>query len=182
VGIAALPEMGSLQSQHWRRRSRSYDRPGLRLKRGLDSALSGERSLVHALARGVLGLIWVYQGVVPKLLFPEGGELLIIQATGIFPGNEAVAQTFIGLTEAALGLLVIACWRARWPLVTTLVVLGGLLAGAIPTNPGALTSPFNAPTLALTMAALAGIGLIVGRDLPSATRDLHHPVRSGDDG
>jgi hypothetical protein len=157
----------------------SFDRLRLWLEHGVDPTLSFERSVVHGLARVALGATWIYQGLVPKILFPEGGELAIIVATGVLPGSEGVVQPLVGWAEAALGLLILLRWRSRWPLVTTLVVIAVLLAGAIPTNSDTLTSPFNATTLSLTMAALAMIGLITRRDLPSAARCLRRPLPRG---
>ena len=42
----------------------SFDRLRLWLEHGLDPAAALDRSVVHALARVVLGVIWVYQGLV----------------------------------------------------------------------------------------------------------------------
>jgi hypothetical protein len=35
-----------------------------------------------------LSLAWIYQGLIPKLLFPETGEIEILTRSGLFTGNE----------------------------------------------------------------------------------------------
>lgn len=60
----------------------SFDRLRLWIERGIDPAVSLERSLVHALARLSVALVWLYQGLVPKLAGPHADELALIQAAG----------------------------------------------------------------------------------------------------
>ena len=50
----------------------SFDRLRLWLERGADPATLLERSLVHWIARASLAAIWLYHGIVPKLLAPAG--------------------------------------------------------------------------------------------------------------
>ena len=35
-----------------------------------------------------LGVIWIYQGIVPKILFPDTGELEMFRTFGVFQGYE----------------------------------------------------------------------------------------------
>jgi len=148
----------------------SFDRLRLWLESGLDSRTAAARSLVDGLARWALGAIWMYQGLVPKLLAPESGELDLLRASGLFHGNEPLAIALIGGAEIALGMFVVWPRRFRWPLVLTLGLLPFLLAAAVMTTPASVAAPFNAPTLCLAMAALAAIGLVQGRDVPMASR------------
>ena len=48
----------------------SFDRLRLWLEEGIDPATSAAQALIHAAARGVLGFIWIYQGVVPEAGLP----------------------------------------------------------------------------------------------------------------
>src|SRR6185436_12474272 len=56
------------------------------LEDGLRPEAALRQSIVHAVARAALGLIWIYQGLVPKLLAPERGELAVMRAIGFFAG------------------------------------------------------------------------------------------------
>jgi len=60
----------------------SFDCLRLWLETGQRPAVSRWLALADWLTRGTLGAVWVYQGVVPKLLFPDTGELTILQDAG----------------------------------------------------------------------------------------------------
>ena len=55
-----------------------------------------------------------------------------------------------------------------------MVLLMALLLGACLSSKALLVAPFNPLTLTLAMVALALIGLVIDRDLPSARRCLRH--------
>ena len=156
----------------------SFDRLRLWLEDGVDPSESLERSLVYGLARGTLAGAWLYQGLVPKVLFPDSGELAILRGAGLFGGAEPLVLALVGGAEIAYGLLLLVRWRARWPLWAMPGLLVLLLAGASAAQPALLVAPFNPITLTATMAALAGIGLLAGRRLPTAARCLRHPPRA----
>lgn len=154
----------------------SFDRLRLRLERGLDPALAMRLSIVHAACRITLAVIWLYQGVVPKLLFADAsGELDTIRGVGLFQGFERHVLTTAAVIEIALGVLVLVLWRARWMLALNIVllVLLGLAAGVADAH--LFVQQFNPATLNLAMIALAVIGWIVSRDLPTATTCLRRP-------
>ena len=73
----------------------------------------GNRPPVDALARGAVAAGGIYSGLVPKLLGPHKDELVLLAATGI--GNTRTAAVAFGLAEVIFGLLVVVCWKARWP-------------------------------------------------------------------
>ena len=157
----------------------SFDRLRLWLEEGLDPGVAFERSLVHALARGTLAAIWLYQGLVPKLLVPDSGELAILRASGLFAGAEPVVLVLVGLAEIAVGLLLLLAWRARALLWLIIGLLALLLVGALVSAPALVVAPFNPATLTAAMMALAGIGLIAGRRLPPAARCRRRPPAKG---
>ena len=53
----------------------SFDRLRLWIERGIDPASSLRLSLIHALSCFGLAFIWLYHGLIPKLLFPSADEL-----------------------------------------------------------------------------------------------------------
>ena len=127
------------------------------------------------MARGALAAVWIYQGLVPKLLAPERGELAILRATGLLPGHEGFLLAFLGLAEVGLGLVMLARPASRWPLGTTLLVLPGFLLAALYAVPASFLAPFNPPTLILAMAALALIAWWTSKDVVSARHCRRHP-------
>lgn len=46
-----------------------------------------------------LGLIWIYQGLIPNLLFTNTGEIEILKQSGFMNGNERTVLTLIGVAE-----------------------------------------------------------------------------------
>jgi hypothetical protein len=154
----------------------SFDRLRLWIERGIDPATSMQRTIVHAIARLSLAFIWLYQGIVPKLLFRSvSGEIDTVRASGLFDGLEHEVLTVASAVEMALGVLMLLLWRARWMLalnVIALVILGG---AAFVSDLQVFVRQFNPATLNAAMIALALIGWVCGRDLPSASACLRRP-------
>jgi hypothetical protein len=146
----------------------SFDRLRIWLERGIDPAASLERSVVHSLVRIVLAFIWIYQGVVPKLLFRDTGELAILRQAHLFTGHEDLVLSVVGIAEVLFGCLVIRLWHSRTILTLNILLLALLGGGALVSQPGIFVAPFNPLTLNIAVAGLAAIGLVVAHDLPSS--------------
>jgi len=153
----------------------SFDSLRLWLERGIDPALSRLRAAIHALARVTLAVLWIYQGIVPKLLFRDTGELAIRQHSRIFSGFEGAVLNIAGVAEILFGLALLLFWRSRALLKGNIAAMFALAAGALFSQPGLFTAPFNPATLNLAMAALSLAGLWAGHDLPSARNCLRKP-------
>lgn len=153
----------------------SFDRLRLWIEKGIDPAVALQRTLIHGIARFVLAFVWLYQGIVPKLLWPHVDDLTMVARGGVPPAAVPQVLTLIGLAELALGLALLFVWRARWPFWTT---IGLMIAATVSVSilaPEYLVSTFNAASLNVLVAALAAIGLFSARDLPSAGRCLRRP-------
>ena len=146
----------------------SFDCLRLWLEKGIDPAVSQQRSAIHGLARLTLGSIWIYQGLVPKLLFRDTGELLLLQQAHVLAGFEPTALSLVGLAEIAFGFLLLWRWRQRSLLWLNIVLLALLGVGALLTQPRLFVAPFNPLALNLAMACLSLTGLLAAHDLPSA--------------
>jgi len=150
-----------------------------RLRRWLEDGLRPEEALRQALvlsvARAALGLIWIYQGLVPKLLAPERGELAILRATGLFAGHESAVLPLLGVAEIVLGLAILARAAWRWPIAATLAILPAFALSALWAVPASFLAPFNPPTLILAMGALALIAWWASRDAVSARHCRRRP-------
>jgi hypothetical protein len=154
----------------------SFDRLRLWIEKGISPETSFLRAVVHAIARLTLAVVWIYQGLVPKILFPHTGELEIFRATGVYPGHELTGVMALGVAQVILGLLHVAAWRSRMPLylgLLSLVILGG---GGFIARPDLFILPFNPTMLILMMLALTFIDFACGRDLPTAGRCLRRPA------
>jgi hypothetical protein len=152
----------------------SFDRLRLWLEDGLDPSAALSQTVIHAVARAALGVIWVYQGLVPKLLYPDSGELEIMRRIRLLRGAGPTALRLLGVAEIGVGLTLLGLWRARALLILNALAVIGLTAGAART-PRLFRAPFNPATLNVAMVALSCVGFVASRGLPSATRCLRQP-------
>lgn len=114
---------------------------------------------VHVIARSTLAFVWIYQGIVPKILRPDTGELEIFRSTGVYPGDSLTGVMALGGAQALLGAFHLVAWKSKaalWTGLAVLVVLGG---GALIRRPDLFILPFNPTTLILMMVALTAIDL-----------------------
>ncbi len=151
----------------------SFDRLRLWIEAGVDPETSMQRSIVHFVARAGLSLTWLYQGLVPKLIWGEAsGELATVKASGLFDGFEHRIVMAAGIGEMLLGASMLALWRVRLLFPISILVLALLATAAAIAEPGLYIRQFNPATLTLAMAALAVIGWVSGANLPTAARCL----------
>ena len=153
----------------------SFDRLRLWIEKGIPPETSFLRAAVHTLARLALAVVWIYQGLVPKILFPNTGELEIFKSTGIYPGRELTGVALLGVAQVTLGIIHLWGWRSKVPLILTLASLAILGGGGFIARPDLYILPFNPTMLIFMMAALTAIDLACLRDLPTASRCLRRP-------
>jgi hypothetical protein len=157
----------------------SFDSLRLWIERGVDPGLSRLRMLLHTLTRLTLAFMWIYQGLVPKLLFRDSGELSILQHSHLFHGREGFVLSLVGAGEILFGLALVCFWRSRGLLALNIAALVVLAGGALFSQPALFVAPFNPVVLNLSMAILAVVGLMVDRDLPTARNCRRSPETRG---
>ncbi|RYY21209.1 MAG: hypothetical protein EOO36_01385 [Cytophagaceae bacterium] len=156
----------------------SFDCLRLWLETGQRPAVSRRLALADWLTRATLGAVWIYQGVVPKLLYPNTGELRILQGAGFSAAAAHRVAAAVGVGEILFGLLfwLLPARRLRpvyWLHLLGLLVLGG---GALFSQPAVFVAPFNPLTLNLALMAMAAGRLLLPDEwLPSAARCLRQP-------
>jgi hypothetical protein len=153
----------------------SFDRLRLWIEKEIDPSVSMQRSLVHAAARSAIALVFLYQGLVPKLLYRHPSELALLGDTGMAPRAASLVLILLGIAEVLFGAFVLVAWRTRWPFAATFALMLAALVGVAVGSPHALTPALNPVTLNLSMAALAMIGWMASKDLPSAAHCLRAP-------
>jgi hypothetical protein len=146
----------------------SFDRLRLWLERDLPPEVSMRQSIVHLLARLAVAFIWLWHGIVPKLIYKHVDELAPIIAAGFSARSARLQVIGFGWLEVVIGLTLLLAWRARWPLLFTLVAMPVALAAVGIYTPSVLKAAFNPVSLNVAMFVLATIALLTDRDLPSA--------------
>ena len=146
----------------------SFDRLRLWIERGVNPKEAARRAVIHMIATVSVSLVWVWQGLFPKLLGPQADEMSLLAETG-FPAKWLYpAVLTLGFAEVLFGLIFVFFSHRRWPWVTTMALMLAATIGVAATSPERTTAAFNPVSLNLSLASLALIGLLCLNDLPSA--------------
>jgi hypothetical protein len=142
----------------------SFDRLRLWVEGTQSPEVSLTLFLIHAVARLAIAFIWIWQGLVPKLLYNHVDELRMLTQAGLSPS----ILPWIGAGEVLAGVLILCTWTKR-----VIFVANAALMIALTTLMAAEASPylaaaFNPITLNAAMFALAIVGWFASARLPSA--------------
>ena len=148
----------------------SFDRLRLWIEKGRDPAISLRQAAIYGICRTMVAFVWIYHGLVPKLLFEHHDESAMLLAGGIPAEQLTTALTVLGLAEIGLRGAMMIAWRARALFGATIVLMVVALLTVALQSPGYLVAAFNPVSLNMAMIALSVIGLLTGKDLPSAAR------------
>lgn len=157
----------------------SFDRLRLWIESGQAPAASARFSIIYCLARATVAFVWLYEGIVPKLILRHADELTMLHALGLSGPAARSVLLAIGFIELGIGLALLLSWR--WGLLLWFTLLGMPLAlvcvaaGA----PRYLGAPFNPVVLNFSVFVLAAIALLTRRLVPSACRCLRRPPGDG---
>lgn len=115
------------------------------------------------LARITLAFIFLYHGLIPKLLFLDQTELFINQTHLDLLNIKAIQPYMIsyaaGIGEVILGLILLFLPKLKWPIWLAFWTLLGLLLDMVLIVPTTLTGAFNPVTLNIAGMVLAWIAL-----------------------
>lgn len=103
----------------------------------------------YQLSRLAIAVIWIYHGLVPKLIFRHATELELIQKGPVL-GSPETTLLVAGAAEVLIGICVLIFWKRTWPIYVSLAGFGGLLVGAIVMSPEHATHAFNPVTLTVS--------------------------------
>ncbi|MEO5669645.1 MAG: DoxX-like family protein [Ramlibacter sp.] len=106
-----------------------------------------------------VGGIWIYQGLVPKLLGPHADEIAMSTAFGIPASMQAPISYAAGAAEIVFGLLVLVFSQRAWPHILSATAMAVLLIFVALYAPHFLAGAFNPvvmniASLSLSLAAL----------------------------
>ncbi len=155
----------------------SFDRLRLWAEDGITPETSLHMSAIHALCRVSLAGVWIWHGLVPKLLFRDADEQIMLAQAGV----AARWLPWVGVAEIMFGLLVLGIWRWRGIFLLQIVLMLGALGAVAIQSPAYLSHAFNPVTLNLLVVMVAAVGWIASNNLPSATKCLRKaPVKGFD--
>ena len=99
---------------------------------------------VRVICRLALGVVWLYEGLVPKLLFVRQDQIDLVERSGLFIGTPEFFLQLLGVGQVVCGLWLLAGFAERLAVFTAttgMVILIVLVARA---NPAMLTDPYGA--------------------------------------
>jgi hypothetical protein len=148
----------------------SFDRLRLWIEKGISPAASLRHSIAYAISRFTVAFVWIYQGLVPKLMFRNADELAMLHRMVTSDSTARRLCVAIGIFELGLGLTMVFLWRSLAPLWFTLAAMLVATAAVAVQSPRYLTAAFNPVSLNASVFALAAVALLLCRDLPCARR------------
>jgi hypothetical protein len=138
------------------------------------AALTRIRRLCNITVAGV----WIYQGLVPKLLGPHPDEVAMSTAFGIPPDLQALISHTVGVGEVLFGLCVLFLTRHAWPQVASALATAVLLVFVAIYTPSYLVAAFNPVVMNVASIALSMIALLAFRtEVQSAVSHRSQPER-----
>lgn len=110
---------------------------------------------VRITCRAALGFVWLYEGLIPKLLFVRPDQIELVQRSGLYFGTPEFFLQLLGAGQVICGLWLLAGFAERLAVFTAstgMVVLIVLVSRA---NPAMLTDPYGALIKDLCLIACA---------------------------
>jgi hypothetical protein len=151
----------------------SFDRLRLWLESGVAPESSASAALIHAIARVTIAFVWLWHGLVPKLLYPSPDEIEMLRAASM----PSELLPLIGLGEVALGSLALAAWRWRPFFVGNAILMLAAAASVAIQSPQYLIAAFNPVSLNAAVIAISIAGYLASARIPSASRCLRQAPR-----
>ncbi|MGE8556895.1 MULTISPECIES: DoxX-like family protein [unclassified Acinetobacter] len=102
-----------------------------------------------------LAALWIYQGLIPKILFQSAAEIAIWQSMGLELHLAKMGVTLSGIIEMMFGCSFLLWQRAVVIHQLNILSLSGLLVLIMVTNPLQLTTAFNPVVMNIAMTALS---------------------------
>lgn len=110
---------------------------------------------VRIACRLALGLVWLYEGLVPKLLFVRADQLDLVQRSGLCFRTPAQFLQLLGAAQMALAIWLLAGFAERLAVTIATLGMGILIVLVAGNNPGMLTDPYGALIKDLCLIACA---------------------------
>ncbi|KIL53511.1 hypothetical protein KP77_04870 [Jeotgalibacillus alimentarius] len=117
----------------------------------------------------LFAFVWLYQGLVPKVLTQHPLEVsMLTQLSSLSEGQASTAVIWVGIAE----MIFAGCWLIpklqKYLLKLQVIIFPLLTISAVIAAPFTATAPFNVITLNVTLWVLSIIGLLLTKELPSA--------------
>ncbi len=147
----------------------SFDALRIWLEKGFHPRTLIQKSFIYSILCLLFAFIWIYQGLVPKVMAVHPEEVRML--TELIPTNHGEqAIRIIGFLEIAFGVLwLLPFWKRKLFLFQALLLLL-LTISAVVAAPESLVHPFNPISFNSSLLVASLIGYTISDTLPSAKR------------
>ncbi|HDX9610479.1 TPA: DoxX-like family protein [Bacillus toyonensis] len=146
----------------------SFDALKLWLEKGLHPSLLIRRMMTYWLVCFLFAFVWIYQGIVPKIIFSHPEEVKMLSLLIGSHESSVFILKMIGILEIIFGAIWLFPLPKRKIFIMHIVMLIAVTVAAGCTNIASFTEPFNPITLNLLLIGLSIVGYLNSFDLPSA--------------
>lgn len=115
---------------------------------------AGKVHQIHRLSRVSLAFVFVYHGLIPKILWLSKLELAMVNAHGVGLLSPAISRIG-GVLEIILGISILALKKSLMPVYLSVALLTALLLDVSLTMPSLLIEAFNPVTINLVSLVMA---------------------------
>jgi uncharacterized membrane protein YphA (DoxX/SURF4 family) len=107
------------------------------------------------ISRLSLGLVWLYEGLVPKLLFVRQDQVELVRRSGIYFGTPEFFLQLLGAAQIAFAIWLLIGFRERLAVAIGTLGMWILIVLVTMANPSMLTDPYGALIKDLCLTACA---------------------------
>ncbi|QFG00009.1 hypothetical protein PB01_14895 [Psychrobacillus glaciei] len=139
------------------------------LEKGESPSAQYSRFFSHWIITLLFFFVWVYQGLVPKLIMMHPEEVSMTKRLLAITTSEAAGIVGkIGMAEIIFGFIWLLYSNKKRLLGIQLILFPLLTLSAILADPAILSHPFNPLTFNVTLFGLSIIGFFMRKDIPTA--------------
>jgi uncharacterized membrane protein YphA (DoxX/SURF4 family) len=99
---------------------------------------------IKLISRVALGLVWFYEGLIPKLVYVSSEELDLVARSGLVWRSPQFTLEILGLAQIAVGLWLLSGWKERRAVVLATISMLVLIVLVAMGKPAMLTDPYGA--------------------------------------
>src|SRR5437763_1158384 len=160
----------------------SFDRLRIWIEDGVQPETSLRLWLLKLVARCALALIWVYEGLISKILIQRADEIALVQHSGLYWSTPAHTLAALGLAEIAFGVWLLLGRFEKLAAILSTIGIIALATIVISVRPAVLADPLGgiSKNLGLLACGLIVWGLSDLSPLASRAKPLRRRVAVND--
>ncbi len=112
---------------------------------------------LKVVCRWSLGLVWIWEGLVPKILWPTEMQRELVERSGLFWPSPDRFLLGLGLAMIAAGIILCSGWLERWSVLIATLSMGLLIIMVTGHRPESLSDMHGGIPKDLCLAACAWV-------------------------